>query len=247
MSATAQYDDIRKEYVALAATEPSKQFVQYPEILRLLGDVKGRKILDVGCGPGLLTRLIAARGAEVTAYDNSAEQIQLALDEENVHPLGIRYLIADASSIEKESGLPEAYFDSAISTLVLHYAKDLDELGQFFSSTFKLLKEGSRFITIVCNPDYTKMDQRAYNRVFHRIEGKKMTADFLDPDGTLKFTATFSDFSRAEYEAAARNAGFGKTEWLGLHITQEGREKMGPEFWNDFEEDCPYITFIATK
>ncbi|TSA44345.1 class I SAM-dependent methyltransferase, partial [bacterium] len=158
MSATVQYDDIRKEYVALAATEPSKQFVQYPEILRLLGDVKGQKILDVGCGPGLLTRQIAARGAEVTAYDNSAEQIQLALEEENAHPLGIRYLIADANSIEKESGLPPAYFDSAISTLVLHYAKDLAELEQFFSSTFRLLKEDSRFITIICNPDYTRMD-----------------------------------------------------------------------------------------
>ncbi len=243
----AQYDQIKKDYVELASAEPSKQFVQYPEVLRLLGEIKGKKILDVGCGPGLLTRQIALKGAIVTAYDNSAEQIELASQEEREHPLGIRYLVADANSIESELGSDtSSYFDDAISTLVLHYAEDTTHLERFFNSTFNVLKEGGRFIVMVCNPDYTRLDQRAYNRIFRRTNGK-MEVDFLDPAGNLKFTATFSDFSREDYESAAKKAGFSRSEWLALKITKEGREKMGQEFWKDFEEDCPYVTFVATK
>lgn len=250
MSESAQYDSIRNSYAELASVEPSKQFVQYPEILRLLGDVKNKKILDVGCGPGLLTRQLARKGATLVAYDNSVEQINIAKAAEAQMPLGINYFVADAGNIEKvlreEIGNPEKQFDSAISTLVLHYAEDVAHLEQFFSSTGNMLKDGGRFVTILCNPDYKKLGEAAYNRVFRRTAGK-MSADFLDAAGNIKFSVTYSDFSRADYERSAKKAGFTRIEWLNLKIIPEGLEKMGQEFWKGFEEDCPYVGFIAYK
>jgi len=246
----AQYDEIKTSYAELASAEPSKQFVQYPEMLRLLGDVKGKNILDVGCGPGLLTRQIAQRGANVIAYDVSVEQISIALSEEKQNPLAIQYIVADPSNVEEalkdKLGMAISDFDIAISTLVLHYAEDSTHLDQFFSSTYRLLVEGGRFIAIISNPNYSKLGKKAYNRIFYRTNGK-MKADFLDPAGVVKFSISYSDFSREDYEKSAVRAGFRKIEWSSLQITKEGLEKMGEEFWGDFEEDCPYVVFVAFK
>ena len=40
-----------------------------PPLLDLLGDITGRQVLDAGCGEGLLARVLAACGAQVTGID----------------------------------------------------------------------------------------------------------------------------------------------------------------------------------
>jgi SAM-dependent methyltransferase len=52
--------------------------VVHPEVLRLLGPVDGRSVLDVGCGLGALARKLAARGAEVSGIDASLRAIEMA-------------------------------------------------------------------------------------------------------------------------------------------------------------------------
>ena len=52
--------------------------VLYPEVLRLAGRLASQSVLDVGCGPGALARLLAYRGAEVTGVDASEQMIELA-------------------------------------------------------------------------------------------------------------------------------------------------------------------------
>ena len=49
-----------------------------PEILRLAGDVSGRRILDAGCGSGPLSAALRAEGAVVTGFDGSAAMVDLA-------------------------------------------------------------------------------------------------------------------------------------------------------------------------
>jgi SAM-dependent methyltransferase len=48
------------------------------DALALLGDGNGRTLLDVGCGPGALTRLAATRGYQATGIDNDPAMIALA-------------------------------------------------------------------------------------------------------------------------------------------------------------------------
>jgi SAM-dependent methyltransferase len=58
-----------------------------------LGDVSGKRILDVGCGSGSTSRTLSSLGAKVTGADISADLLEVAKDKG-----GADYLMADASS-----------------------------------------------------------------------------------------------------------------------------------------------------
>ena len=79
-----------------------------PATFKLLGNVRGRLVLDLACGEGYNTRILAGKGAEVTGVDFSEKMIELAEKEEKKEKLGIRYLPADASDL---SQLPSSHFD----------------------------------------------------------------------------------------------------------------------------------------
>lgn len=62
-----------------------------PAFLDMLPDVNSLSGLDVGCGEGHNTRLLAQRGARMTAIDISKSFIRHAGEAERKQPLGIRY------------------------------------------------------------------------------------------------------------------------------------------------------------
>ncbi|WP_346280677.1 methyltransferase domain-containing protein [Pseudonocardia sp.] len=47
-------------------------------LLRMLGDVRGRRVLDAGCGTGYLSRLLPDRGAEVVGVEPARALIDYA-------------------------------------------------------------------------------------------------------------------------------------------------------------------------
>ena len=236
-----QYDSKSKVYSDFVEFDPCKRFVQYPEAIRLLGNLKNKRVLDVGCGSGFLTREIAQSGAKVVAYDVSEKQIELAI---KVGGQNIKYLVADPVNIEKKLG-DSSLFDKAISNLVLHYAKDKNHLIKFFSSTFNLLKEKGVFVAIFTNPNYNKLGKKIYNRYFEETKSG-MKADFLDNSGKTLMTIYFSNFTKKDYEDAAKKAGFKYIKWEKIRVSKQGIKELG-KYWKDFENDCPYVGLICKK
>ena len=169
-----QYNqEITERYAKYISEDPNKRYVQYPGILKLLGRIKGSNVLDVGCGSGILSRKLNYLGSnKIVCYDNSREQIELAR-EFTPRYLGIDYFNSGPKDIERT--LVDFYgkkkvprFNIAFSNLVLHYAEDMEELLSFFSSTNNLLVEGGKFVGIVTNPNYTRLDEKKYCRRFFR-------------------------------------------------------------------------------
>jgi SAM-dependent methyltransferase len=102
-------------------------------VLELLSPNPGERILDVGCGDGLLTKRLVDAGAIVTAVDHSPEMIAAA------QALGLDARIADATALPFENE-----FDAVFTNATLHWIKTQPEAC--VASAFRALKPGGRFV-----------------------------------------------------------------------------------------------------
>ena len=89
------------------------------DLLGLLPDVTGGRVLDLGCGAGQLAHHLATRGAaEVIGVDLSERMLALARADW-AHP-AVTYQRAAIEAI----AFPAARFDLVVSSLALHYVED---------------------------------------------------------------------------------------------------------------------------
>jgi 2-polyprenyl-3-methyl-5-hydroxy-6-metoxy-1,4-benzoquinol methylase len=114
------------------------------QLLDLLGDVADLRVLDAGCGDGYLARVLAARGARVTAIDLGPRLIERARQRD---PRGeIDYRVADLSQpLPSESGT----FDAVASFLALN---DVDDYRGFIATLADLLRPGGRLVAAFNSP-----------------------------------------------------------------------------------------------
>src|SRR5262245_26881124 len=82
--------------LARAGYDVYRDYLNTPAFFAMLADVTGLAGLDIGCGEGHNTRLLATRGAHVTAIDIAEDFIASARQAEALEPLGIEYHVASA-------------------------------------------------------------------------------------------------------------------------------------------------------
>ncbi len=101
------------------------------QLLLLLGEIKNKKILDVGAGTGRLAVELARLGAEATALDVSGEMLKILNEKNNK----IITVIGDAEALPFEKEI----FDIVMSTFVIVHLKDPT---RFFDEAYRVLKNG---------------------------------------------------------------------------------------------------------
>jgi SAM-dependent methyltransferase len=111
----------------------------------MLPEIRGLSDLDVGCGEGHNTRLLAERGARMVGTDISGNFVWHAREAEAREPLGIRYEIASAV------GLPfvEESFDFVTAFMSL---MDTPETGRVLAELFRVLRPESFFQFSITHP-----------------------------------------------------------------------------------------------
>src|SRR5258707_9963607 len=82
--------------LARAGYDVYRDYLNTPAFFDMLPNVAGFAGLDIGCGEGSNTRLLAKRGARVTAIDIAENFIAHARQAEAHQPLGIDYRVASA-------------------------------------------------------------------------------------------------------------------------------------------------------
>jgi SAM-dependent methyltransferase len=120
---------------------------EWPTVARLLPELNGRDVADLGCGFGAFARWAAERGARVDAFDPSQRMLARA-GELTSEGAAINYQRAELDLLELRA---DAY-DVAYSALTLHYLSDLSLLLRVVHRALR--SDGSLVLTVE-HPVYT--------------------------------------------------------------------------------------------
>lgn len=72
------YQELAEHYAARVERKPHNAYYERPAMMAMWPDVRGKRVLDAGCGPGVYTELLLRRGAIVTAIDVSERMLEFA-------------------------------------------------------------------------------------------------------------------------------------------------------------------------
>jgi 2-polyprenyl-6-hydroxyphenyl methylase/3-demethylubiquinone-9 3-methyltransferase len=138
-----QWWDETGEYAMLHKINPVRIAYLRDHITKHLKKLKGLKILDVGCGGGLVSLPLARLGGEVTAIDASAENIKAARVHAQAEGIKVNYQNIAAEDLADKNNK----FDVVIALEIIEHVADVE---LFIQSLTKLLKpHGLLFISTI--------------------------------------------------------------------------------------------------
>ena len=105
--------------------------------------LKGLKILDIGCGGGLMSEPMSRLGADVTGIDASLKNIKIAEAHQKKSNLQIRYLNTSPEQLTENEK-----FDVILNLEIVEHVEDVD---LYFKSCAKLLKKNGLMFTATLN------------------------------------------------------------------------------------------------
>jgi SAM-dependent methyltransferase len=190
---------------------------------RFLGKRAGRRLLDVGCGTGTHSALLAERGYDVTAIDLSPDMVEQAKAKSPV----IEVVCCDVRELEAGP------FSACISLFnVVNCLATLDDAIAFFGAIADRLQEGGVLLVEAWNPvaviaEPPEVVERVFESGGPRITRTAVPApDFLNQRLDLRYDIEVEDgesfsvthelvlFTPLEVEFALKQAGFGHVEVL---------------------------------
>jgi SAM-dependent methyltransferase len=126
------YEKLADRYATMVGTKPHNAYYERPATLSLLPSVRGKRVLDAGCGPGVYAQILVRRGAKVVGVDISHKMLRLARERN-----GDKVELHHADLAKPMKFLKTDSFDTVISSLVIPYIYDLTHL---FREFYRVLK-----------------------------------------------------------------------------------------------------------
>jgi len=150
-TSTRSWNLIADDWVAHADLNDYRNFFLMPRTLEMVGEVGGRRILDLGCGDGGYARELARRGAEVTAIDGSPRLIEVAEQRTRIAGLSMVHICANASALS-ESGIQPASFDIVLAAMSL---MDVEDYPGAIREVHRTLRPAGELIMSITHPCFS--------------------------------------------------------------------------------------------
>jgi ubiquinone/menaquinone biosynthesis C-methylase UbiE len=240
-SSTRSWDAAADDWIAHADTSDYQNLFLRPRMLALVGDVTGRRVLDLGCGEGAYSRELARRGARVTGIDGSGRLIAAARKRAAAAGLDIDHQQANASALDR---FASGSFDLVVASMIL---MNVEDYPAAIREAYRVLAPGGAIVLSITHPCFSapvsdwvggkgrRARHFAVDRYFERIAWRdRIASTFRTP--TLRRHRPLED-----YMTGAIDAGFTLREFQEPMTTEE-ELKVSPRF--EYMTRIPYFLFM---
>jgi len=194
------WNEAADDWVAHADTNDYRLHFLMPRMLALLGDVRGRRVLDLGCGEGGYARELASRGATVVAVDGSERLVEVARRRAEAAGLAVEHHSRNANALD---GLADGDFDLVLAAMSL---MDVEDYPGAIREAHRVLRPGGALVMSITHPCFTPHGAHwlptgyVVDRYFdRRAEPERITARFRVP--VLRRHQPLEDFIAAPLAA----------------------------------------------
>jgi ubiquinone/menaquinone biosynthesis C-methylase UbiE len=199
-------------------------YLNNPAVFKLIGNIRGKRVLDLACGEGRNTRILAQKGTTVTGIDLSPAMIKLAEQKEAKECLGITYVVGDAAEL---NDFHDGSFDLVTCFMAL---QDIEHMEKAVAEVFRVLKPKGRFIFSIPHPCFELVIKngqpiRAYTDYFENVKFEinwnmeRLSKHFK----SISFHRTLTDYSQALHKA-------------GFQVSKLTEPKPSPKALKEFPE-----------
>ena len=202
--------------------------IEWPCVQELLPDLRGKSILDFGCGTGIFTFLLETYyPARIVGIDLSEEMLKIAKAKGAEKRSAAEFRLGDAGKL---ASYFEDTFDLVFSSTTTHYLSDLQEL---FENITRVLKDDGTCILSVIHPVYSAQYPVEHGDIFPGDDA--WVVRYLDK-GRRAYIQPWIEYNDNFENRLSRSYHYTFSDYLnailraGLKI-QEIREPMPPEAW----------------
>ncbi len=122
--------------------------VIYPRLSRLLGDIKGKKVLDLACGQGIFSHRLADAGADVIGVDIGRELIEIAKKEAESKRSSSDFFVSPSHDLYM---IKDKEMDIVIISLAI---QNIEEVKGTLTECARVLKKGGRLFIVMNHPAF---------------------------------------------------------------------------------------------
>ena len=174
-SSTIAWNQMGDEWFELAQTGEARNCFIMPNMLKFMGDVKGKRILDLGCGEGGYSRELAKRGARLVSVDCSKKSIEYAVKLSKEEELKIEHYVRNSNDL---FDIDSETFDIVLCSLMLMDCEDLDGT---LKEAVRVLKPGGRVFASVLHPCFDGNHDTGIGRQGTGIDREVVVKNYFEP------------------------------------------------------------------
>jgi len=226
----------------------TKKHITLPLFKKILGDVNGKRVADLGCGDGFFTRIIATeKPLSIVGIDIAEKLIEKSIQREQQEQKGILYQCKDIRSLEKKE-----CFELITAVYLLNFAMTKEDLFIMLQSTYNNLNKNGKFCAIIPHP---KIKLTSGFELGRKIYPNSKNDTFSDGDKVeyrignerKNIHIIYYYWSKETYENCLRKAGFTRIEWQEPTISPEAIALFGKEYWSNYQQNPSSIGLICWK